>query len=591
MKKRIIRSIAINVAIFVLSMPLYVLVLRVYAADFLIYALKSALTLTILYVPYVLMLRREHLFHLNRSVLLGILVASLLLPLLNVSSLSLDRLPVMHSTQKYLIEIGVPVMTVDDMDAYAPVVAKSSGFFFNRGWFVELGFILFCGMMGLVKHRVSEIWNMRRPIHEGALWHEERDGIHIYCHADDVAPYSWLNNIVINEKDYRENGREILLHETGHILCHHSYDILLLTLVQALQWWNPFAYMLGYSLRDVHEYQADDYVLRQGVSARDYQLLLINKAVDSSSYTFVNSFYKHSLTKNRITMMQKSNPSAWVRYKALYVIPVAAFALSAFATPKFTTSLEETIAKATGSKVTSNSRNEQVLQTENLPTVESYLAARTDSATVSRQVCFIVDGKELSYEEFAKLNSEDIASMSVLTGESAIPFFGEKAKDGAVVVQTKSYKPEEDENAVEKEENIPLPDVMPVYEGGINALYAFLSQNIKYPVEAFEAGVQGRVFVVFVVEADGSVSNAKIDRVSVNKSGEENLSSLTVVAKNKTTEESETEEAATNMARLEKLLEDEALRVIKMMPAWTPGTKDGKNVRTRLTLPVTFRLS
>ena len=182
--------------------------------------------------------------------------------------------------------------------------------------------------------RLREVLSMGRIIRRGSIWTKEDDGIRIYCHAENVAPFSWLRNIVISEADHKENGREIILHEKAHILYRHSLDILLLTLVEAVQWWNPFVYLLGLYLRDVHEYEADDYVLRQGISCHAYSELVIRKAVGANSYTFANNF-NHSLTKKRISMMLKTKPKRSKRSWVLYFLPMTLLALSAFATPEF----------------------------------------------------------------------------------------------------------------------------------------------------------------------------------------------------------------------------------------------------------------
>jgi hypothetical protein len=89
--------------------------------------------------------------------------------------------------------------------------------------------------------------------------------------------------------------------------------------------------MFGASLRDIHEYEADDYVLRQGITVSEYQTLLLKTAVGNSAYTFANNF-NHSLIKNRIIMMKNKNFSQWKRYKALYILPMVIVLLCAFAT-------------------------------------------------------------------------------------------------------------------------------------------------------------------------------------------------------------------------------------------------------------------
>ena len=271
----------------------------------LLYSMKSALVLTLMYLPYMLILRKESFFRLNRVVLLLILVLSLVLPLMNIHSLSWDNQPMVLVARQQMVEIGIPM----DGATYLPEVAVQAESGVSQvSWFSLVSLVFVLGAMLMLLWRVAQIVRMGYVIRKGSLWHQQEDGVTVYCHADDVSPFSWMSNVVISAKDYEENAREILLHERGHVMARHSWDLLLLALLQVVQWWNPLVYILGFSLRDVHEYEADDSVLRNGVSARAYQLLLIKKAVGASSYTFANNF-DHSLTLKRITMMQKSKSS------------------------------------------------------------------------------------------------------------------------------------------------------------------------------------------------------------------------------------------------------------------------------------------
>ena len=319
--------------------------------ELLLYTIKSAFVLGILYVPYTLLLRKEDFFRFNRLTLLGILALSIGLPLCNIHALSADNQPVVHAAQLQMIEIGFPIMQMAD-ETDGPSHTSSPT------WFQVASLIFLLGMMTVLCLRLIQMGKMGSEIRKGSLWHSVEDGVDIHCHAGAVAPHSWLHHIVISLEDYEKNGHEIILHEKGHIHNLHSFDILLLTLVEMLQWWNPLVYMLGMSLRDVHEYEADDYVLHQGVSLRDYQNLLIRKAVGASSYTFANNF-NHSLTKKRITMMCKKKSNPWMRSKALYAVPMVAIALSAFATPAFVNPIEKDMesggtSSLTEGKVTNN---------------------------------------------------------------------------------------------------------------------------------------------------------------------------------------------------------------------------------------------
>lgn len=100
-----------------------------------------------------------------------------------------------------------------------------------------------------------------------------------------------------------------------------------------------------------------------------------------------------------------------------------------------------------------------------------------------------------------------------------------------------------------------VPDEMPKFPGGMQAMMKYLSTNVKYPVEAQKKGVSGRVIIQFVVMEDGTLGQEKVVR------------------------------------GVDPLLDEEALRVVKAMPKWTPGVADGKTVKVRFTIPVMFSLS
>ena len=298
----------------------------------LIYAIKSAILLTLFFLPGIFLMFKEKMFRFNRMTLLAILVLSLVLPLCNFSRLSMDNMPAIQTIEQGLIQAGIPVEATN----LSPAIAQGEEGNRPFPWFYIVSILYAIGVMTILCIRLREVLSMGRIIRRGSIWQKTEDGIRIYCHAENVAPFSWLRNIVISEADHKENGREIILHEKAHILYHHSADILLLTLVEAVQWWNPFVYLLGMYLRDVHEYEADDYVLRQGISCHAYSELVIRKAVGANSYTFANNF-NHSLTKKRINMMHKTKPKGSRRSRVLYVLPMIALALSAFATPEFQT--------------------------------------------------------------------------------------------------------------------------------------------------------------------------------------------------------------------------------------------------------------
>ena len=114
---------------------------------------------------------------------------------------------------------------------------------------------------------------------------------------------------------------------------------------------------------------------------------------------------------------------------------------------------------------------------------------------------------------------------------------------------------------------------MPEFPGGDEAMFKYLSDNLSYPQNAREAGIQGKVMVGFVLEADGSITEVKTIRFFP------------------ITDSKEKSKPVTLTMVLQKELEDEAIRVVKAMPKWTPGKQRGRNVRVAYRLPITFTLN
>ena len=301
-------------------------------------SIKSVLVLTLLYTPFCILLRKERFFRQNRFTLLVILGLSLLLPLCNFSVFHIDGHNPIPFTETALKVESTGTDVVVSTVAPPPLQGTSLESISDKG-FTSLGYMQYFGYLYIIVFvillvtRLYHLIRMHCLIRRGCLWSDKEDGIIIHCHAEDVSPCSWMRHIVISEHDYVHHHNEILLHEKAHVLCHHSWDILLLMLVQTIQWYNPFIYHFGVNLRDLHEYEADKYVINQGVTVQEYQYLLLKAASTDSPYIYANNF-KYNLVKSRIIMMNPKVSHWWSRYKALYILPLSILLLSSFATPK-----------------------------------------------------------------------------------------------------------------------------------------------------------------------------------------------------------------------------------------------------------------
>ena len=194
----------------------------------------------------------------------------------------------------------------------------------------QIGIVIYlAGVAAVIFVTVRSIVGLHRLMRRGRCERLD-DGTTLVRMDENVAPISWCRNIVISERDLRENGAAILAHERAHVRLHHSLDLLLVDLAGAVQWFNPAMWLLRRDLRAIHEYEADAAVIASGVDARSYQLLLIRKAVGGRWYSIANSF-NHSKLKNRITMMLREKSSRRTRARALLLLPLAGLALGAFA--------------------------------------------------------------------------------------------------------------------------------------------------------------------------------------------------------------------------------------------------------------------
>ena len=295
---------------------------------FLVYILKSALCLAAFYLFYRLLLSRETFHRFNRLALLGVLLLSCMLPLAEVSMkhpsevgqtmLSLEQWLLMMTAEPAAEVVPAPRAGVPWAQMLLLMYVAGVVFFVLRG-----GYSL-CRLLALLRSARREDVGGYVP---GCR------GVCLLVHDGEIAPFSWMSYIVISRKDLQEDGRAILLHELAHIRHGHSWDLLLADVCITLQWFNPAAWLLKQELQAVHEYEADEAVLASGVNAKEYQLLLIKKAVGTRRYSLANSF-NHSKLKKRITMMTKRKSSPWARAKYLYVLPLAAVAVVAFARPE-----------------------------------------------------------------------------------------------------------------------------------------------------------------------------------------------------------------------------------------------------------------
>ena len=360
-----------------------------------IYSLKVGACLAVFYLFFKLLLSRETFHRLNRIVVLAAMVLSFILPFCVITIYR--ELP------------AAPEMPAAEQLFEAPAEPQPEPF----PWDKAAALVFLTGAGATLLWTFGSVFGVIRMIRRGR---RERlaDGTVLVRIGRSVTPFSWYRYIVLSEKDLAENGDAIVLHEKAHLRLRHSVDLLLTDLAGCLQWFNPAMWLLRRELRAIHEYEADEAVLDSGVDAKHYQLLLIRKAAGGRWYSVANSF-NHSKLKNRITMMLRKRSSRWAVARVLFVLPLAGLALGAFARTAYVFPDD----KGKKENVTILIRNAKI----------------DPSDGKSGNPLILVDGREV--RSIDSLSPDRIASISVLKDAASEAQYGEKGRDGVIIVTTK----------------------------------------------------------------------------------------------------------------------------------------------------------
>ena len=554
--------------------------------EFLIYDLKVAVLVAVFYMFYRLLLSRETYHRVNRAVLLGTAIASFILPLCVIT---------LHKT--VVVSGGSGLVTLDGLGT-VEMAEPQTPF-----WQTVAVVVFFAGMaasLGFTLYNIFQVWRLiSRSEH-----HQQPDGT-VVCVADrEVSPFSWMHYIVLSPSDYEAQDASVLAHERGHISLHHSLDVVLVDTLTALQWFNPAMWMLRQDLRAIHEYEADAAVLSQGINMRQYQYLLIQKAVAACGYSVANGI-THSTLKNRINMMltnKKTNRASWLKLLAMLPIVGTALALNAETVNDYV--YEDTQEQPQKKIVKKGRKAAQVKVNDKTIEVKAESAAAEEKETAKTaepqekkqspiiitgeangpEPLIVIDGKAATMQQLKALDPKEIDNLSVIKNEEALKEYAKHFKadtsNGILFINTKEYvkngkkeivsvnvkakEPQEDHptaigtftpDTPETENAFNVVEQMPQFPGGDVELMKFLSENIKYPEAASKAGTQGRVVAQFIVEADGSITNVKV------------------------------------LKKVSDEIDAEAVRVINAMPKWKPGMQKGQPVRVKYTIPITFRQS
>ena len=600
------------------------------------YLLKVNVAFVLFYAFYRLFFYKDTFFKLRRAILLAFFGLALFYPLLNIQDWVRQQEPIADVI--YMYSAMLPEATAK-ADAAASV--DWYGWLLGSLGFIYWGIVAFlCGRF--LVQLSSILWLAHTS--ERVVIHETP----VYALRKAAGPFSFFRMVFLHPESHSDKETdEILTHECTHVSQWHSIDVILSEMMCMACWFNPFVWLLKREVRHNLEYLADNTVIQSGYDSKSYQYHLLGLAHHQSVTTLYNSFNVLHL-KNRIMMLNKKRSPGIVRTKYLIFIPLVGILMllsNIEAVARLTVRLaneatvsnamvtatgilvdetgqpligasvvvkggkERTITDKKGAfslevpanailrcsyqgresqevlaadmtnnthlSLSSKSRemNEQVFTVvEKMPSFPGgdaellkYIATNIkypkesqDNGEQGRVICSFIVGRDGSVN-----NPEVLRGVTPLLNEEAVrvintmPRWNPGMQRGKAVavkytvpITFRLKSPVEEA----KEETLTVVDVMPQYPGGDRELLKFIAQSIKYPTDAQEAGVQGRVICSFVVDKKGNIVEPKIIR------------------------------------GIDPSLDAEALRVIGMMPRWTPGRQDGKAVRVLYTVPITFRL-
>ena len=385
----------------------------------LFYIFESTLCLTILYFLFRLFFRKDTLFRTNRFLLLMGTVGCTLLPLLQIDVPQYTTLQLPITAVRHLLtEKDVNIErkgSVGEKHLFGEtnlfVAGKGDDTEENHANVIHtipvtllLGGCYFIGALVVFTFLLFSTIRMRRLIHSYPACNYGKYKL-IIC-PEKIVSFSWGNTIVLSQEDYERNPGEILLHEQMHLQHRHTWDLLWMECIMILHWFNPAAWLLMRELREVHEYEADNGVINNGIDATEYQLLLVKKSVGTRLYSMACGF-NHSKLKNRITMMLKRRTNNWARLKLLLFVPVAAGTLYAFARPE----VKKTMGQAINTSV---SVKQNPVQESELQQLEAFFERKAEDAVGGKKEYQIENPTETFHSFFVNMNNKMMLNQELI---------------------------------------------------------------------------------------------------------------------------------------------------------------------------------
>lgn len=296
--------------------------------QFLYYLLRASMLMALFYGFYKLFFGRNTFHHFNRFSLILIVMMVATLPVFRFNFIpekKAEPVVIENTTADFS---NIPIVEISELPDPAIEIP----------WTQLLSAIFIAGLVFALLRYLFGLWQLIAIIRKAEK--QTLADNSVLCVTDkEISPFSWMKYITLSRKDVTADNKAIISHERAHIRLQHSFDMIFFDLFTCVFWFNPFSWLLRCEIQSVHEYQADEQVLNNGIDAKQYQLLLIRKSVGEHKFALANNFRQRDLHK-RITMMMKSKTNKRMKWNYTVALPVLFLAMVALSVPKLNAKVE-----------------------------------------------------------------------------------------------------------------------------------------------------------------------------------------------------------------------------------------------------------
>jgi TonB family protein len=498
------------------------------------YFIEANLALCLFLLLYVILLKNETNFTFKRLSLLSGLAASIIFPAFHITSNALSLPSVEDALATTLLPEFVVVGNGSAGDS-------SSNSFQGSEWVTIIyatGVVIFLGLFTIRLLKLLAVIFKWRRASNGPLRIVESE--------ENMPPFSFFNFIFIGQA-HRLTAREkdqIIAHESVHVKQLHSLDVLITNVIQIFFWFNPVVGIYKNILTQLHEFEADARSVKDE-EVGDYCSLLARVALSSADLRIANHF-SSSLTLKRIQMMRKVKLKIQIWKVATMILIIPAFFVLLSCQDQIAGEVSDIASNSTMALDLPADVQRQYDEMKKAHPDKQYLVVEVDQQGTPKV--------EALQKKMEQLPEEAISAVNVIKhpAENA----NEMERNFIIVEYTDQVKQMAQANPAPDAETVfTIVDETAMPQNGIESFYGFIGNELVYPKSAREKGVHGKVFVSFVVEKDGTLSEFEV------------LKSLTPE------------------------MDAEALRVLKLSPKWNPAQHNGQAVRQRMVMPINFMLS